>query len=284
MEYKYKITRETLIKILPFICACSYALGILLIILTVNSEYPIVGFLISGLCFVIGTVALVRHIKLKKETEENTNTPTVNNSPKHNNQNLHKISKGISPNDSNSIKQFLNHYYNHNTYTPANILRELIATTVSSFNKNNKSNINSEIVTDIFFKKYDKIIPKLTIEDINNKLFGFKTYIYMYCFMLIDDGYNEMKKQFASDIEVIVRGKEKEAINSEFYQIMDDVYIDKNLEYLQDSLDKVENIDDLPEEGLSALVIIDETISRFMKKYHLPDESFLKERENEERI
>lgn len=93
MEYKYKITRETLIKILPFICACSYALGILLIILTVNSEYPIVGFLMSGLCFVIGTVALVRHIKLKKETEKNTTTQTDNTPTENNIDNSKRLNK-----------------------------------------------------------------------------------------------------------------------------------------------------------------------------------------------
>ena len=275
MMYKYKITRETLLKLLPILCVASYAFGILLIILCVDSEYPIVGSLMGSLCIIIGTISLVGYAKIKDEVEKEKKEQTENNASHDNNLNCNKFTNNAtSQNDSTSTEKLIdcnpNHFYD--IYTPANTLRKLITNTVLSFNKENGSNVSSQTVIDLFFKKYHKEIPRLTTEKIYNKLNGFKAYIYMCCFMLIDNRYAEMKKQFASDFEIDILG------GKEFYQIMDDVYIDKSLKYLQDSLDKVENIDDLPEEELSALEIIDETISRFMKKNHLSKENFIKEK------
>nr|DAQ49163.1 MAG TPA: hypothetical protein [Caudoviricetes sp.] len=268
--YKYKITRETLLKLLPFLCAASYAFGILLIVLCVDSKYPIVGSLMGSLCIIIGTISLVGYAKIKDEVEKEKKEQAKNNASRDNNLNCDK-----STNNATSTEKLIdcnpNHFYD--IYTPTNTLRKLITNTVLSFNKENGSNISSQTVIDLFFKKYHKEIPRLTTEKIYNKLYGFKAYIYMCCFMLTDNRYAEMKKQFASDFDIDIPEGCKE-----FYQIMDDVYIDKSLEYLQDSLEKAENIDDLPEEGLSALEIIDETISRFMKKNHLSKENFIKEK------
>lgn len=153
-----------------------------------------------------------------------------------------------------------------------------LSSATTNFNKNNNCNISEEKVADFFFNKYKEEIPALTINDIQNKHFGFLSYFYICCIMLSDKSYAKMKKQFSSDFEIVIPKKEKKAVYKEFYQIMDETYVDKNMALLLTYLDKEDDIENISEESLSGVDIICETVKRFMEKYHLRDESFIKEK------
>lgn len=88
--------------------------------------------------------------------------------------------------------------------TEVKLLCDYISTATTQFNKSNNCNISNEKVTDFFFTKFKDDVPFFTINDIQNKHFGFLYYSYMCCFMFFDKKYAEMKEQFASDVEIFV--------------------------------------------------------------------------------
>lgn len=255
MIYKYKVSRKTLLKLKLVLFFILIILGVfILAINSRNDEYPIIGILMGASCLIAATIDLYTYCKLKRLDEVDDDTKKKDSST------CSLLYSGLSEN-------------------PEEIINTLITNNVLYFNRCNNSHVVVQEVIDFFFRKYNKEIPKLSIKDIYNKHFGYKTYIYMCCIMLSDKSYAEMKKQFSSDFEIVIPKKEKETINKEFYQIMDEAYVDKNMELLLTSLDKADDIESISEESLSGVDIICETVKHFMEKYHLRDESFIKEKQ-----
>lgn len=186
---------------------------------------------------------------------------------------------GISTGNDTCLYEEICSQFDFKNSNEVKLICSYLSSATTNFNKNNNCNISEEKVADFFFNKYKEEIPALTINDIQNKHFGFLSYFYICCIMLSDKSYAKMKKQFSSDFEIVIPKKEKKAIYKEFYQIMDETYVDKNKELLSTYLDKADDIKNISEERLSGVEIITETLKRFKEKHNLNDESFMKKKE-----
>lgn len=74
MIYRYKISKETLLKLKLVVFVLSLIVGIVLLVIsaTSSSEYPIVGYLMAVICFIISIVSLSSYSKIKKQNTKST--------------------------------------------------------------------------------------------------------------------------------------------------------------------------------------------------------------------
>ncbi len=153
-------------------------------------------------------------------------------------------------------------------------LCNLIINATDFFNKENNTHISRESVAIMLFEKQGKEIEKLTLDNIKNAHFGFFTYITIYCVLLSDKAYKEMKYQNENFNKAVfcINGYSSSDLKKRFLEIMDDCYIEWHINAL--SNDNIESLDDLKNQ-LNGTELFDLTLSRFMKEYDQIDDSFI---------
>lgn len=164
----------------------------------------------------------------------------------------------------------------HIENTPAiKYLCDLIINATDFYNKENNTHISRKSVAIMLFEKQGKEIKKLTLDDIKNAHFGFFGYITVYCVLLSDESYKEMKYKNEDFNKAIfcIDGYLSSDLKKRFLEIMDDCYIAWHINALSD--DNIQSINDLKNQ-LDGTELFDLTLSRFMKEYNQNDDSFIK--------
>lgn len=160
--------------------------------------------------------------------------------------------------------------------TPAlKYLCDIIINTTDFYNKENNTHVSRESVASMLFEKQGKEIEKLSLDDIKNSHFGFFNYITIYCVLLSDKAYREMKYQNEdfNKSTFCIDGYLSSDLKKRFLEIMDDCYIAWHINALSD--ENIQSIDDLKNQ-LSGTELFDLTLSQFMKEYNQSDDSFIK--------
>lgn len=207
--------------------------GVALIVLGIvfiieNSEsFPFAIFL-----FVIGGVLILAGYKQNKPSNKSTLTDRM-------------ISRYHLPN-SEAIK----------------MLCLLIENNTNEFNSQNSSNVLVDNVADLIFRRFIDNMQTLSTEDINNKLFGFMGYVFVCCILLTDAQYKELKNEVSKDFELPIEGFSQEEAKRELLNIMDDCYIDYQIQQLEE-----------PTKLLNGEELMRQAISKLLDKYNIKDEA-----------
>lgn len=138
----------------------------------------------------------------------------------------------------------------------------LIENNTSKFNSQNNSNVLVDNVADLIFYRFIDNMQNLSTEDINNKLFGFMGYVFVCCILLTDTQYKELKSEVSKDFDLSIEGFLQEEVKNELLHIMDDCYIDYQIQQLEE-----------PTKLLNGEELMRQAISKLLDKYNVKDEA-----------